>query len=577
MSAVFEAVADVVETVFDAVGDVVEVVSDVVETVVETVSTVVEAVIEDPLPVLLSVAGSYIGIPPYVTMAALTAARGGDLEDIALSAGMAYIGGEIAPSISSSISSTVSSSFIEAGFNETFTEVASNSISKGLVNGTMAEIKGGSFEDGFAGGFVGGMVQGGVGEVASFVKDDVIDLAMENGLDLKDATSVYNASVKAVSAGVTSEVTGKNDFVTSFTNSAIGSGIDSGARSLNVTIDEQFKTAATDWNEKDKEGTPIDVAVTGAGIPNDVVSQVQVSDIGVDATADTNMVETRPDSTIDTANILADTVANRTNNVASVGETAASDISVLPETVLASAPTAETVTDFADTTVAPTSIEEILSNTANQTKDVPENLVDIASTLPPSTETVAEPVGGLISIAESVIPTNEGIEPKGGLTTIAESTAPVVDMGDVAKTVAVSEAPVSENLLTAGLVQEPPIGGLTTVAQETPQDKMASSMGFKPTDITKPVVASVGSLFKQQFNKAKSPASRTPARPTGGLQMASAVTKKPTAPPAKMDISKLIPIQKATTTAPAKTLASGAKLSPVTNIAGLTSLLKKTG
>lgn len=572
MSAVFEAVADVVETVFDAVGDVVEVVSDVVETVVETVSTVVEAVIEDPLPVLLSVAGSYIGIPPYVTMAALTAARGGDLEDIALSAGMAYIGGEIAPSISSSISSTVSSSFIEAGFNETFTEVASNSISKGLVNGTMAEIKGGSFEDGFAGGFVGGMVQGGVGEVASFVKDDVIDLAMENGLDLKDATSVYNASVKAVSAGVTSEVTGKNDFVTSFTNSAIGSGIDSGARSLNVTIDEQFKTAATDWNEKDKEGTPIDVAVTGAGIPNDVVSQVQVSDIGVDATADTNMVETRPDSTIDTANILADTVANRTNDVASVGETAASDISVLPETILASAPTAETVTDFADTTVAPTSIEEILANTANQIKDVPENLVDIASTLPPSTEAVAEPVGGLTTVAES-----PSIEPKGGLTTIAEST-PVVDMGDIATTATVSEAPVSENLLTSGLVQEPPTGGLNTIAQATPQDKMASSMGFKPTDISKPLVATMGSMLKSAVKQGSKPAAKVASRPpTGGLQMAGATVKKPTAPPAKMDISKLIPIQKATTTAPAKTLASGAKLSPVTNIAGLTSLLKKTG
>jgi len=564
MSAVFEAVADVVETIFDAVGDVVEVVSDVVETVVETVSTVVEAVIEDPLPVLLSVAGSYIGIPPYVTMAALTAARGGDLEDIALSAGMAYIGGEIAPSISSSISSTVSSSFIEAGFNETFTEVASNSISKGLVNGTMAEIKGGSFEDGFAGGFVGGMVQGGVGEVASFVKDDVIDLAMENGLDLKDATSVYNASVKAVSAGVTSEVTGKNDFVTSFTNSAIGSGVNSGVNSLNATIDEQFASAATDWNEKDKEGTPIDVAITGAGIPNDVVSQVQVSDIGVDATADTN--------TIDTANVLADTVANRTNNVASVGETAASDIAVLPETVLASAPTAETVTDFADTTVAPTSIEEILANTANQTKDVPENLVDIASTLPPSTETVAEPVGGLTTVAES-----PSIEPKGGLTTIAEST-PVVDMGDIATTATVSEAPVSENLLTSGLVQEPPTGGLNTIAQATPQDKMASSMGFKPTDISKPLVATMGSMLKSAVKQGSKPAAKMATRPpAGGLQMAGATVKKPIAPPAKMDISKLIPIQKATTTAPAKTLASGAKLSPVTNIAGLTSLLKKTG
>jgi hypothetical protein len=566
MSAVFEAVADVVETVVDAVGDVVEVVSDVVETVVETVATVVEAVIEDPLPVLLSVAGSFVGIPPMVTMGALTAARGGDLEDIALSMGTAYF----APQAGNFLSSTVSSTFLEAGFNEVFTEVASSSISKGLVNGTLAEIKGGDFEDGFAGGFTGGMVQAGVGEVASFVKDDVIELALENGLDLKDATSVYNASVKAVSAGVTSEVTGKNDFVTSFTNSAIGSGVNSGVNSLNATIDEQFASAAIDWNEKDTEGTPIDVAITGAGIPDDVVSQVQISDIGVDSTADTN--------TIDTANVLAETVddANRTNDVASVGETATSDISVLPETVLASAPTAETVTDFADTTVAPTSIEEILANTASQTEDVSENLVDIASTLPSSTETVAEPVGGLTSVAESVIPTNEAVEPKGGLTTIAEST-PVVDMGDIATTASVSEAPVSENLLTSGLVQEPPIGGLTTVAQATPQDKMASSMGFKPTDITKPMVASVGSLLKQKFTAPKRPAPRAPVRPTGGLQMASVAPKRPTAPPAKMDISKLIPIQKATRTAPAKTLASGAKLSPVTNIAGLTSLLKKTG
>jgi len=44
-----------------------------------------------------------------------------------------------------------------------------------------------------------------------------------------------------------------------------------------------------------------------------------------------------------------------------------------------------------------------------------------------------------------------------------------------------------------------------------------------------------------------------------------------------MDVAKLIPIQKASPAQPAKTLASTAKLSPVTNIAGLTSMLKKTG
>jgi hypothetical protein len=59
--------------------------------------------------------------------------------------------------------------------------------------------------------------------------------------------------------------------------------------------------------------------------------------------------------------------------------------------------------------------------------------------------------------------------------------------------------------------------------------------------------------------------------------MASAkpVVRKAVAPPAKMDIAKLIPIQKATT--PPTTLARTANLSPVTNIAGLSSMLKKTG
>jgi hypothetical protein len=239
------AVADAVGDVFDAVGDVFEAVGDVVEDVVDFVGDVVEkvgdtvqAVIDDPLPTLLAIGGSFVGIPPWVTMGAVTAIRGGDLEDIALSMGTAYIGAEIAPSISNSISSTVSSTFIEAGINETVSQLAGDAISKGLVNGTITEIRGGDFEDGFAGGFTGTLVAGGVGEVADFVKPDIVDFAMDSGLDLRDATAVYNAGVRAVSAGVTSELTGRNDFVTSFTNSAIGSGVDAGVRSFNNTIDQ---------------------------------------------------------------------------------------------------------------------------------------------------------------------------------------------------------------------------------------------------------------------------------------------------------------------------------------------------
>ena len=492
MSAVVDAVVGVVESVVDAVGDVVEAVGDVVEDVVDTVGNVVQAVIDDPLPVLLSVAGSFVGIPPAVTMGAVTAARGGDLEDIALSMGTAYF----APQVGSAISGTVSSAFIDAGFNEAFTQVASDSISKGLVNGTIAEIKGGDFEDGFAGGFTGGMVAGGVGEVASYVQDDVIQLGLDNGLDLRDATSVYNAGVKAVSAGVTSEVTGKGDFVTSFTNSAVGSGVDAGTRSLNVTIDEQFNTAATSWDE---EGEKVDTTVTGAGIPDDIVGQVTVSSIGVDATADTNIIDTKTDSTVDTANVLADTTTDDDS-----GETAVSDVSVLPTTTantttsgattLAQAPTAESTIDFEDLISTSTggSDDTVLADTTDVT-EVPAEVADIADTVTTTAET----------------PTTQG-----ALTTVADATksTDVLDVVTPDSTVAtdttVTEAPIAGNLLTTGLPTEQPIGGLNAVSTKTADDKMADSLGLKPTDITKPVVATFGNLLKSALKQGTKPPAR---------------------------------------------------------------------
>ena len=556
------AVVSFVEDVFDAVGDVVEAVGDVVEDVVEFAGDVIEkvgdtvqAVIEDPLPVLLSVAGSFIGIPPPLTMGAITAARGGDLEDIVLSVGTAYF----APSVGNAISSTVSSTFIEAGLNETFSQVASNSISSGLVNGTVAELKGGSFEDGFAGGFTGGMVAGGVREVGNYVKPDIIALAQESGLDLQDANALYNAGTRAVSAGVTAEITGRNDFATSFTNSAIGSGVDYGVRELNESIDKQFRTAATDWNEKDKEGEPVSVATTGAGIPNEVVGQVTVSGYGVD----------NAPNTVDTATVLADSQdAREANNATSsyTGERATSDISILPETQLAEAPKAETATDFAELIGAekPTSSDSVLAESPVTTTDVPESVIDIAEALPEEAPPVAS------------------TEPVGGLNALADATTPIVDL-DTTKPAVVSEAPIAENLTTAGLAADQPVGGLNAVAQaeqQTPEAKMASSMGLKPTDITKPLVATVGNLVKQSLTQ-KRPPQRAPARPAGGLQMASA---KPVArrapPPQRMDVASLIPIQKAAPTtrvAPAKTLGKDAKLTPITNIAGLTSQVKKTG
>ena len=566
MGAVADFVSDVVDSVgdvFEAVGDVVEDVVEFVGDAVEKVGEVVQAVIDDPLPTLLAVGGSFVGIPPWVTMGAVTAARGGDLEDIALSMGTAYIGAEIAPSISNSISSTVSSTFVEAGINETVSQLAGDAISKGLVNGTLTEVRGGDFEDGFAGGFTGTLVAGGVSEVASYVKPDIIEMAMDSGIDLRDATAVYNAGVKAVGAGITAEVTGRGDFATSFTTSAVGSGVDYGARELNATIDDQFKSVSNAWNEEDKDGEKIDTAVTtGAGIPDDLVTQVKVSDTGIDTASST--------STFDAASVLGDTF-NRDTDAGSVATADAG--STVPaetaETVVAQAPTGETTSAFQDliSSTGATSDDNVLDDTLAK---FPSDVVDIAETFPEDSD-------------ENAVAVVDGV-PTGALASVSDAVQPDVLSNIAGKgATVVADAPASENLFTNTLAQdkpaEQPTGGLNAVST-APQDKTTASLGLKPTDFTKPLVATVGNLIKSSLTQKKRP---TTVKPTGGLQTASVRPKVSTPPPQKVNVANLIPIQKAptakkpTTVGPPKTLASTANLSPVTNIAGLTSMVKKVG
>lgn len=230
---------DLVEDVVDAVGDVVETVGDVVSDTVEFIGDTVQKVLDDPLPTILSVAGSFVGIPPPVTMAAVTAARGGDLQDIVLSAGAAYL----APTASSAISSTLSATIGDAIVNEAVSDAVVNSVSKGLVNGAMSEIRGGNFEDGFAGGFTGGMVTAGVGEVTNFVKPDVIETMTELGLDEKTAGQIASAGTRAIASGVTAEITGKGSFATAFTNSVINTTANAAGNVASSSIVNQFKDA----------------------------------------------------------------------------------------------------------------------------------------------------------------------------------------------------------------------------------------------------------------------------------------------------------------------------------------------
>ena len=557
MSAVVEFISDAVESVVDAVGDVVETVGDFVSDAVEFVGDAVQAVIDDPLPVLLSVAGSFVGIPPMVTNAAITAARGGDLEDIVLSAGTAYFAPAATNAISSTLSSTIGSSII----NEAVSDVVVDGISKGLVNGVVSEVRGGDFTDGFAGAFTGTVVGAGVGEVSDFVSDTVL-------ADMPDLGQFGTIAEKALTSGVTAELTGRGDFDTAFTNSMINGTANLGANYAVSSISDQFKaTTITEFeivgseegNEEARElltteldqswaetaGTP----GTGAGIPDEVVDMVEVSDLGYESpnvNEDPMIAESMSEEALDT-------------NLA--GYESADDY------LAAEAEYAAPVEDVTD--IATEYGEELPTATLTEAQE------QYAQPF----EDVTAPLVGEESVADmgEEMPTiQEQIQPKGGLTA-ATAPAAQVDVLDQFSDSMLKPQTEESVVDVAGEkpgigMKAPTLGGLaaglmpTVTGQQVVQG--ALNQILKPAirqGITKTLRGTPSRPAMKrpaQPQRVKAPAPRMTPQQLAQMRQAQPVAPKPAAtqarvaPPKKKDVSTL---------------------TPVTNIAGLTSLLKNKG
>jgi hypothetical protein len=226
-----ESVVNFAGDVVESVGDVVEDVADVVVDAVEVVGNTVEAVIEDPVPTLLAIGGAAIGIPPPVTMAAVTASRGGDLEDIALSAGTSYVAGQAGSFASSSIAPSISSSIAEAGVTGATNEVITNAATSALISGTVSEIKGGSFADGAVAGLTGSLISSGVNE-ANNLTGDYLSPTTE----------------KIISSGLTSAALGGSG--SDVISNALGKSIVSGGLSL---ASNELSNLLSDPNSRDVE------------------------------------------------------------------------------------------------------------------------------------------------------------------------------------------------------------------------------------------------------------------------------------------------------------------------------------
>ena len=150
MSAVVEFVSDVVgdvaDVTFGAVEDVLDfAVEQIVEPVADVVTQTIEQAIEDPIGTI-AIAAS-IAFPPMapLIMGANTIAHGGSLEDALLSAGTAYVGGQVAQGVGSAVGSAATEAGLEAATAKTFGNIAGNVASTTVRGGDplMALVSGG--------------------------------------------------------------------------------------------------------------------------------------------------------------------------------------------------------------------------------------------------------------------------------------------------------------------------------------------------------------------------------------------------------------------------------------------------
>ena len=148
MGAVVQAIVEPVKEVAKAAETVVKPIVQTVEKVGKAVEQTAQAVAKDPIPMLIAVAAQSVGIPAPLTAGAITAAKGGSIEDIAKSAGAAYVGGQIARGVGD---------YLPAGTEPVVRDIVGGALS----NAAGAAITGGDIgAAALGGGIAGGVTRG---------------------------------------------------------------------------------------------------------------------------------------------------------------------------------------------------------------------------------------------------------------------------------------------------------------------------------------------------------------------------------------------------------------------------------
>ena len=211
-----------------------------------------KAIIKDPIPTLLSYAGTLVGIPPYVTSSVITAARGGNLEDIAKSAAISYattsfmsdtqIGADIKNYTVNQFAGDFTDSMMET-FNLSadqavqISKVASASLNSSLIGGINAVLTGKPVVEGLTSGFTSGLVYSSTDSYFDSINKDP-----SWGFSQK----ALNVMKGATSTALNTVISGKGDPTEALGNYIAYATLNMGSSSLFQSAKDTYKLLTTD-------------------------------------------------------------------------------------------------------------------------------------------------------------------------------------------------------------------------------------------------------------------------------------------------------------------------------------------
>ena len=157
---------------------------------IENVGEMAENILKDPLPTIATIALTAVGVPYPVAAAAVTAAQGGSIEDIAISAGTAYIGQQVGQ-FAGEVAGELAGEAVSESTKQLITQVVTQASGPAAV----VALRGGSFQDILEAGVAGGVS----GALSNTLRTE---FNMDpKALDTKIISNATNAATKAVLQG----------------------------------------------------------------------------------------------------------------------------------------------------------------------------------------------------------------------------------------------------------------------------------------------------------------------------------------------------------------------------------------